>query len=315
MKKVFILDGGAGRVVTSIPAFLKYQKKHSSEDWKILVAGWDMMFWNIPELQDRVFNSEAKGVFENYIKDADVVVSPEPYRLPSYFRQEKSLAQAFDEIINETDDHSDLEPVKLIVSEKEKLYAKNWCDGLRQQTGNKKIVVIQPFGQGAGMPFVPQNNQIVDFERRSLDPNDYLKIVKILSQKYNLIFFGQPQMTLQEDTYTQKLQSDLRTWTATIQQSDYLIGVDSLGQHIARAVGTPGSVIFGSTFPINTSYPDYFFIFDKDKNNRKYSPIRINMFDSDMANRMNEKCMRFTDTEIKKMCEAIDQDIQKKTKG
>lgn len=315
MKKVFIIDGGAGRIVASIPAFLKYHKNHLNEDWKILVAGWDLMFWNIPELQDRVFNLETKGTFDTHIKNADAIVSPEPYRLPSYFRQEKSLAQAFDEIINETIDHSDLEPAKLIVSDKERLYAKNWINNIKQQNGNKKVIVIQPFGQGASTPFAPQNNQIVDFERRSLDPNDYLKIIKSLSQKYSLIYFGPLELSLQEDNYTIKNNADLRTWTATIQESDYFIGVDSLGQHIARAVETPGSVIFGSTSPINTSYPDYFFIFDKDKNNRKYSPIRINMFDSDMANRMNEKCMRFTDTEIKKMCEAIDQDIQKKTKG
>jgi len=315
VKKVFIIDGGAGRVVTSIPAFLKYHKNHPDENWKILVAGWDMMFWNIPELQDRVFNLETKGSFDNYIKSADLIVSPEPYRLPSYFRQEKSLAQAFDEIINETNDHSDLEPARLVVSEKERMFAKTWIDGLKQQQGNKKVVVIQPFGQGSGRPFIPQNNQIVDFERRSLDPKDYLKIVKILSQKYCLLFFGPSELTIPEDKYTIKNHSDLRTWIATIQQADYLIGVDSLGQHIARSVGTPGSVLFGSTFPINTSYPDYFFIFDKDKKNRNYTPIRINMYDSDMSNRMNEKCMRFTDTEIKKMCEAIDQDIQKKTKG
>lgn len=315
MKKVFLIDGGAGRVVTSIPAFLKYHKTHSDEDWKILVAGWDMVFWNIPELQDRVFNLEIKGSFDNYIKDADEIISPEPYRLPSYFRQEKSLAEAFDQIINETNDHSDLEPVKLVVSKKERMYAKNFIDGLRQQNGGRKIVIIQPFGQGAGMPFMPQNNQIVDFERRSLDPNDYLKIVKVLSQKYHLIFFGTNELTLQQDTFTQKLQSDLRTWIATIEQADYLIGVDSLGQHIARSVDTPGCVIFGSTFPVNTSYPDYFFIIDKDKNNRKYCPIRISMFDSDMVSRMNETCMKFTDNEIKKMCEAIDNDIQKKTKG
>jgi len=315
VKKVFIIDGGAGRVVTSIPAFLKYHKNHPDENWKILVAGWDMMFWNIPELQDRVFNLETKGSFDNYIKSADLIVSPEPYRLPSYFRQEKSLAQAFDEIINETNDHSDLEPAKMVVSDKEKLYAKNWIDQLKQQNGNKKVVIIQPFGQGSHQPSLPNNNQVVDFERRSLHPKDYLKIIKYLSQKYLLIYFGPPELSLSEDKFTIKNNTDLRTWTAIIDQADYLIGVDSLGQHIARSVNTPGSVIFGSTFPVNTSYPDYFFIFDKDKSNRKYTPIRLSMFDSDMVNRMNEKCMRFTDIEIKKMCEAIDQDIQKKTKG
>ena len=83
------------------------QKK--SDDFGILVYGWDSLYWGIPELQDKVFNPEQKGIFDQVVKDAEEIISPEPYRVPGYFKQELSLAEAFDVIINNTDDHSDLQ--------------------------------------------------------------------------------------------------------------------------------------------------------------------------------------------------------------
>ena len=82
---------------------------------------------------------------------------------------------------------------------------------------------------------------------------------------------------------------------------------------MARAVGTPGTVIFGSTFPINTSYPDYFQILDK-TSNKKYSPIRIAGLDSILANRLNESSMSFTEKELNDIYTAIVTDIEKKVK-
>ena len=79
---------------------------------------------------------------------------------------------------------------------------------------------------------------------------------------------------------------------ASPEEADYFVGVDSVGQHMARAVGTPGTVIFGSTFPVNTSYPDYFQIIEK-PGIRKYSPIRLAGLDTMLANRINEKLMDF----------------------
>jgi hypothetical protein len=82
---------------------------------------------------------------------------------------------------------------------------------------------------------------------------------------------------------------------------------------MARAVGTPGTVIFGSTFPLNTSYPDYFQIIEKE-GVRKYSPIRIAGLDSTLANRLNEGLMRYTDKEINEIYMKIVTDIEKKVR-
>ena len=118
---------------------------------------------------------------------------------------------------------------------------------------------------------------------------------------------------MKEDTYTNKFVCDLRQWMALISECDYFIGCDSVGQHMARALNTPGSVIFGSTFPINTSYPQYFNIIEN-TNEKKYVPIRIAGLDSALANRLNEGTMTFSTQELDKICKNISIDIEKKTK-
>lgn len=308
MRTAFIVDGGAGRVLASMPAFMKYAKNHPNEDWRIFIGGWDYLFWGITELQNRVYNIEMKGAFEDYIKDADNLISPEPYRLPGYFRQTLSLAEAFDEIINQTTDHSDLSPPKMIFNKQETFIAKNTMIDLKNGQKKQKSIVFQPFGRGAK---VDPNQGVFDEESRSLTPGDYVFIAQKLASRYNLVFFGESDFHLKDDIYSAKFNCDLRQWGAIISQSDYFIGVDSVGQHMARAVNVPGTVIFGSTYPVNTSYPDYFQII-QNASVKKYSPIRIAGFDCMMANRMNESTMKFTTKELNDIVALLIADIEKK---
>ena len=309
MKKVFYIDGGAGRVVAAIPALRKYAKLHPKDDWNVLIAGWDNLLWGIPELQDITYNPDTKGVFDNVISKADVIVSPEPYRVPGYFKQELSLVQAFDKEINQTDDHSDLEPPIMVLSKAEEKNAANVIAQAKAQFQKSKTIVIQPFGRSIRR----DGTDLIDDSSRSLDTKSYLSLVKKLSTKYNMIFFGEKDFELPEDTYTFKLQADLRMWSAIIESSDYFLGVDSVGQHMARAFNKPGTVIIGSTFAINTTYPDYFNIIEK-PGTKKYSPIRICGLDGHLADRYNDKCMDFTDAEIDEMYKNIVKDIEKKVK-
>ena len=116
-----------------------------------------------------------------------------------------------------------------------------------------------------------------------------------------------------QDTYGSNYTCDLRQWASLVENSDYFVGVDSVGQHMARAVGTPGTVIFGSTFPINTSYPDYFQIIEK-PGVKKYSPIRLTGLDSTLSNRINDKLMDFEEKEINEIFKKICDDIDRKVK-
>jgi hypothetical protein len=309
MKKIFWIDGGAGRAVAAIPALIKYSRLHPNEDWAVLVAGWDFLYWGIPELQDKAYGIDTKGIFDNVVKDADQIITPEPYRNPAYFRQEISLVEAFDREINNTFDHSDLGPPVMVYNTAEMLVAKNTIEDLKNQQRKQKTVVFQPFGRGAKI----DRQGVFDEESRSISQKDYLYLVKKISSRYNTIFFGEPDFQLKQDTFAQKYTCDLRQWGALIAEADYFIGVDSVGQHLARAIGTPGTVLFGSTFPKNTSYPDFFQIVEK-PGIKKYAPIRIAGLDSMLSNRLNENTIAYTQKELDDIFTQIVNDIEKKVK-
>ena len=308
MKTVFMIDGGAGRAIASIPALIKYSK--TNPDFRVLVHGWDTLFWGIPELQDKVFNPDQKGAFDQFLMDADEVISPEPYRVPGYYKQEKSLAEAFDYLINNTDDHSDLGAPVLKTNKQEELNAANFMQQVRQQQQKQQTIVIQPFGRSMEKP---QEGVLLDQSSRSINPDTYLKLVKKLATKYNLVLFAEKNFWMPEDTYTMKPEADLRMWTAFIDAADYFVGCDSVGQHMARAMNKPGTVVIGSTFAVNTTYPTYFNVVERDVQ-KKYSPIRISGLESHLADRANEATVEFTDEEINKMYESIVKDIEKKVK-
>ena len=310
-RKVFTIDGGAGRAITAIPALEKYAKAHPDEDWKIIIGGWDTLFFGNPLLQDRTFSMDVKGLFETVIKDSEIV-HPEPYTQWAYYNQQCSLAEAFDKIINETEDHSDLGKPNMYLCKAEEKAAANALAGVKAKQNKDITILIQPFGRSARV----DNGDIIDDSSRSIDPSVYTQLVKKLSQKYNIIFMGEGEFAKEiesEDTHSEKPQiPDLRSWSAIIEACDYFIGCDSVGQHIARAFDVPGTVILGSTFAENISYPDWFQIIDDRKTEKRYSPIRICGFDNHLADRLNDRLMEFDDKEVTDIYTRIVKDIKEK---
>ena len=311
-RKVFAIDGGAGRAIAAIPALKKYAKNHPDEDWAVITFGWDTLFWGIPELQDRVYSADVKGIFKSLLKDSDII-TPEPYRLWEYYNQKCSVVEGFDKIINETDDHSDLGVPQMVLNKQEEKVAANVIGDIRNQQNKNLTVLIQPFGRSARV----DNGDVIDDSSRSIEPAVYYKLVKKLSQKYNIIFMGEgeyAQLVSQEDSISAKLQLDLRGWAAIIESCDYFIGCDSVGQHMARAFDKPGTVILGSTYAVNITYPDHFQIIENENVEKEYSPIRLCGLDSHLADRKNDRCMDFTDEEVDKIYSAIVKDIKEKVK-
>jgi hypothetical protein len=308
--KVIVIDGGAGRAIAAIPALEKYIRQNPTEDVRIIISGWDNLLWGNTLLQDITYGADTKGLFDNVIKDADVIVSPEPYRIPAYFKQEISLAQAFDREINNTIDHTDIGPPRLYLCKAEEKNAANVLADVRQQQKKNKTIIIQPYGRSARV----DRGDVIDDSSRGLDSSAYLKLVKKLAAKYNLVLFAEKQFHLPEDSFTFKIESDLRMWSALIEGCDYFVGCDSVGQHMARSFDKPGTVLIGSTYPINVTYPDWFNIIEKADTPKKYSPIRICGLDSHLADRYNDKLMDFTDKEIDQIFVSIVEDIEKKVK-
>ena len=122
---------------------------------------------------------------------------------------------------------------------------------------------------------------------------------------------GYPELLSEENKFVYAPQPDisLRDWMGVICQVDYFIGVDTAGQHIARATGTKGCVIMGGTDAVNMSYPDYFRIIKR--KTPHYTPLRISQLQSDLANRLNHECMEYTEDEISDICDNIIKDVDK----
>ena len=311
MKTVFLIDGGAGRVIAAIPALRKYARLNPDKEWYIIINAWDALLWGIPELQDRTYSSDTKGIFDNIVTNCDEILSPEPYRIPDYFHQRIGLVEAFDREINRTTDHSDLDAPVLMLNKAEEKWAANTLADIKQDKQKSKTVVFQPFGRGAKL----DRADVVDDGSRSFSPDAYINLVRRLSSKYNIVFFGEPQFQITTDTFSAKLgaNTDLRMWASIIEAADYFVGVDSVGQHMARAFNKPGTVIFGSTFPINVSYPEWFNIIEK-PGVKKYNPIRIAGLDGILADRTNDRMMDFSDEELTNLYNNIVKDIENKVK-
>ena len=301
------IDGGAGRVIAAIPAIEKFAKLNPDNDFIVLIPGWDYILWGNQTLQDRAYGVDTKGIFDTQIKHRQLI-NLEPYRIYGYYNQELSLAEAIDQELNLTEDHSDLEAPRLFLQKQEEKWAANVMAQVKDQQKKQKTIIMQPFGRSARV----DNGDIIDDSSRSIEPEVYLKLVEKLSSKYNLIFFGEEQFFIQQDSFTFKLQADLRGWMALIEASDYFVGCDSVGQHMARAFDKKGTVVVGSTDAVNTSYPDWFNVIENDKVKKKYSPIRICGLDGALADRFNDRVMDFDDEQIEKIYRSIVKDIEGK---
>ena len=70
-KKAYIINGGAGRVICSIPAFEKLNE--TDKDFIIVCEGGTEMYHGHPTLGARVFDFRHKNLFNDYLKDRDIL--------------------------------------------------------------------------------------------------------------------------------------------------------------------------------------------------------------------------------------------------
>ena len=80
--------------------------------------------------------------------------------------------------------------------------------------------------------------------------------------------------------------------------ADHFLGCDSLGQHIVKALGKKATIVTGSTYPVNISYPDdsNFDIIDVGEGKRVYASIRLTM--EDEQDRLNDEVMELSQDQI-----------------
>lgn len=306
MKKVVFVNGGAGRVIASIPALEELDRRGDLAG--IVCEGGMEVFLGHPTLQDKAFDVNHKGLFESLIKDNEIITT-EPYRDYEYYNQRSSLQQSFWWDILGERTSKNTKPT-FVLSKTEEMGAIGILGQVKQQHQKEKTIVIQPFGRSSNMgPGV-----VFDSSSRSIEQATFIELVGELSKDYNIIYMGEHKLDVVNLPLFQPQETvPLRVWAAVIEASDYFIGCDSVGQHMAYAFNKPGTVICGSTFPINITYPDHFNIIEKKDANRAYSPIRICGFGCEEADRLNDTLMDFSKEELKSIIANIRSHIKKTT--
>lgn len=303
--KAFFINGGAGRVICSIPAFEKYAETH--DDFIIVCEGGTDFYKGHPVLYKHAFDNWHKGLFENEIKHRDCV-TPEPYRCWHYYNQKCNLAQAFDIIINELDQPRDIADPLIRLNKMELVSGYNVVEEIKGGTGKDKVLVVQPFGRS-----VEQigNDYIVDSTSRSFSLNNIVDIINELKKDYAIVIMSEIHFPLEENEENSKLKvarpqiKEMRMWASIINASDHFLGCDSMGQHIAKACGKTATVVLGSTYPENISYPNSkdFDIIDIGIDRKKYSPIRISI--DEEIDRYNDEAMEMTKEKIQEVIQTV----------
>ena len=301
--KAFFINGGAGRVISSIPAFEKYAE--NNEDFIIVCEGGTDFFKGHPTLDDKVYDHWHKNLFQEHIKDRDCE-SPEPYRVWDYYNQKCSLAQAYDIAINGLDGPRELPKPTINLNKMEIIAGYNIVEEIKATTKKDKVIVIQPFGRS-----VEQMGEfIADPTSRSFSLVGAIDIINQLKKDYAVIIMSEYQFPVEENENNSKHQvarpqiQDMRVWSAVIDVADHFIGCDSMGQHIARALGKTATVVVGSTYPENISYPGHkdFDIIDVGDGRREYAPIRITQ--DEAVDRFNDEAMELSKNQIKEIVDS-----------
>ena len=301
--KAFFVNGGAGRVISSIPAFEKYAETH--DDFIIVCEGGTDFFKGHPKLDHKVYDHWHKNLFQEHIKQRDCE-SPEPYRVWEYYNQKCNLSQAYDIAINGLEESRELPAPTINLNKMEVIAGYNIVEEVKSVTKKDKVIVIQPFGRS-----IEQVGEFMaDSTSRSMSLVGVCDIINQLKKDYAVIIMSEYQFPVEENENSSKHQvarpqiSDMRVWSAVIDVADHFIGCDSMGQHIARALGKTATVVVGSTYPENISYPDHkdFDIIDVGDGRREYAPIRITQ--DEVVDRYNDEAMELSKDHIKQIVDS-----------
>ena len=303
-----LTDGGAGRILSSIPAFEQYAMNHDNFHIVTHCKNKSDFFVGNTLLEKHTHDQNEENLFTNIVKDGEII-KLEPYHRSEYYNQECSLAQAFDLEINGKHTIGNKTP-KIYFDPSEDIKSKNFIEALKQEYKKDKVLVIQPYGQSAEL--FPDG--VFDNFNRSFFSEDIISLVSRLRNEFIIMFMGHIRLNISNvingitinDNSLIYLDVSLREWAGFIKFSDHFLGCDSVGQHLAKSVGQKATVVIGGTFPINISYPndDDFTIFDLGKDRRIYDPIRIT-FDKHVSE-VNKGIMKMEDETLNAIIKNIE---------
>lgn len=288
--KAFFVNGGYGRMLSSIPALELYAKESGDDDFIIVCEGGTDAYKGHPLLDDKAYDSWTKNLFKDKVKDRDCFTT-EPYRVWEYYNQQCSIAQAFDIEINGKGIRELPKPL-LRLSKEELVSGRQIVSQVKEKLKKDKVIVIQPFGRTLQV----LDDSFVDSSGRSIEFKDLKALIrKLQEENFAVIIMAEMVFDFSGDKFKDEVAMpenvSLRQWAAVMKYSDHFLGCDSVGQHLAHSVDTNQTVVLGATYPINVSYPDTegVEIVDLGMHNRIYDPIRI--MPDEATSRHNENIM------------------------
>jgi len=304
----FFINGGAGRVISSIPALELFAEENPDNDFILVCEGGTEFYKGHPVLHKKAYDVWHKNLFEDKLKDMELV-TPEPYRIREYYNQKGSLAQCYDIEINGKG-LRELPRPTLKLNSQEMMTGQKLVTEVKEKTKKDKVIVFQPFGRGT----IHENGMIIDPSGRSFEPDNVVNIVNKLSKKYGVIFMSEIAIEFNKHGVEEPIaipqNIELRYWSGIINAADHFLGCDSVGQHIVHALDKTATVVVGSTFKENISYPENekFDILDMGEGARVYSPIRITI--DEWSDRTNEGIMHMNDKIEDIVVESVDKMIK-----
>ncbi len=297
LKRAYFINGGAGRVLCSVPALERRLK--TDKDFIIVCDRRDEVFIGT-ELYERSFNSNHNRLFEDYLQDRQII-ELEPYQLNEYYTQKCSLINAFDILINGS--ISKEKPnINISLSSEEQVFGYSTIESLKRKYNKDKVLVIQPFGS----TIQKEGPLYWDNSGRSIEYANIFNIVKEISKDFIIVYMGEiPFEKAQELGVAIPDKLTIRQWFSIIKSSQGFIGCDSLGQHVSFGFDIPSVVVTGGTSPINITYKesDTHIVYDMGKDKRKYSPIRIT--NSITSDRNNDGIMYMDTKQENKIIESV----------
>jgi len=295
MHSAFFINGGAGRTLSSVSALDTYAKENTKDDFIIVCEGGTDFYKGHPLLHARAYDVWHKNLFQDLLLTRKIL-SPEPYRVWEYYNQKCSIGQAYDIEINNKGIRK-LELPQIFLNKEELIFARQMIKEVKEKTGKEKVIVFQPFGRMSKN----QDDNFIDISGRSFEIDNTISLIRQLGKTYAMIIMTESPIDFSKYQINFPVANPqgvhVRVWASVIKQCDHFLGCDSLGQHIAHAFEKTATVVLGSTYPINVSYPDSpkFHCINMNAEKRIYSPLRITI--DETVDRANENAMNM-DKEI-----------------
>jgi len=301
-KKIVMIDGGIGRTICAIPAINELAKKENIT----VVATWLEPFFNNKNLK-RTYHVGQPYIWEDIIKQG-ILIHPEPYEDHEYYNQEMHLIQAFYKDLG-LEPPKELPKIELPLQDVEIKMARESLKNLKEKHKKDKVIIFQPFGASMNTCSTtcknPTEEDYEDISNRSLKFSTTLKIIEELKKYAVVIVMASINCsTLKNIEGVEIPQLQLRNWFSLIKEADYVIGCDSVAQHITYAYDKPGFFVYGGTYIENVGYP-ILKHFVKEGYPKEYNPMRIPSNAMQMVPVFNEGAMGFSEEEEQKLIDEL----------